>query len=425
MVFVNKMSKILVSATALLIGHASMAQSTTGDQIFQLNTITTAVPFLLITPDSEAGAMGDAGCATEINSSSIHWNPAKLGFVKNDLEFSINYTPWLKALVNDISLAYLSGYKKIDKNSAIGFGLRYFSLGLIQFTDNVGSSIGQFKPNEFALDFAYGRKLGKYFSGGIAARYVNSNLTGGIPVQGQQTKPGRSGAVDVSWLYAKNDLKVGNGEGTFSVGMNISNIGAKISYATSTQKDFLPTNLRIGTAFQARPDAFNKFTIAVDFNKLLVPSPPLYDPNDANLIVSGADRENIGVTSGIINSFTDAPGYFQYDESGRIEEDSNGDPILVKGSKFKEELREINIGAGLEWWYANQFAVRAGYFNEHVTKGDRKYLTFGLGLKYRVFGLDVSYLLSVKRASPLANTLRFTMRFIFEKLKKSEPSIEG
>ena len=419
------MRKYFVIATSFAFGTNLMAQSTSSGEIFQLNTITTAVPFLLITPDSEAGAMGDAGCATEVNSSAIHWNPAKLGFVKNDLEFSVNYTPWLRALVNDISLAYLSGYKKIDKNSSFGFGLPYFSLGLIQFTDNVGTSIGQFKPNEFAFDFAYGRKLGKNFSGGIAGRFVNSNLTGGIPVQGQQTKPGRTGAVDVSWLYSKGDLKVGKGDGTFNVGMNISNIGAKISYATSTEKDFLPTNLRIGTAFQARPDAFNKFTVAVDFNKLLVPSPPLYDPNDANTIVSGKDRETIGVAAGIINSFSDAPGYFSYDASGRIENDDAGNPIIVKGSKFKEELREINIGSGLEWWYANQFAVRGGYFYEHVTKGDRKYLTFGLGLKYRVFGLDVSYLLSVKRQSPLANTLRFTMRFIFEKLKKSAPPVEG
>lgn len=397
-----------------------MAQSQNNGQIFQLNTITTAVPFLLITPDSEAGGMGDAGVATELNGAAVHWNPAKLGTVKNDLEFNVSYTPWLKALVNDISLAYLSGYKKIDKNSSIGFGMRYFSLGLIQFTDNVGSNIGQFKPNEFAFDFAYGRKLGKYFSGGIAGRFINSNLTGGIPAQGQTTKPGRTGAVDVSWLWSKNDMKVGNGEGTLSFGMNISNIGAKISYTASTTKDFLPTNLRLGSAFQARPDQYNKFTFALDFNKLLVPSPPLYDPTDATTIVSGVDRQTIGVAAGIINSFSDAPGYFQYDASGRVERNDNGDPIIVKGSKFKEEMREINIGTGLEWWYANQFAVRGGYFHEHVTKGDRKYVTFGLGLKYKVFGLDISYLLSVKKQSPLANTLRFTMRFIFEKLKKAE-----
>ena len=412
-------------APGLLFGSIAMAQSQNNGEIFQLNTITTAVPFLLITPDSEAGGMGDAGCATDLNGAAVHWNPAKLGNVKNDLEFNISYTPWLKALVNDISLAYLSGYKKIDKNSSLGFGMRYFSLGLIQFTDNVGSNIGQFKPNEFAIDFAYGRKLGKYFSGGIAGRYINSNLTGGIPAQGQTTKPGRTGAVDVAWLYSKNDLKVGDGEGTFSVGMNISNIGAKISYTASTTKDFLPTNLRLGTAFQARPDQYNKFTVAVDFNKLLVPSPPLYDPTDATTIVSGVDRQTIGVAAGIISSFSDAPGYFEYDESGRVVRDDSGDPIIVKGSKFKEELREINIGSGVEWWYANQFAVRGGYFHEHVTKGDRKYVTFGLGLKYKVFGLDISYLLSVKKQSPLANTLRFTMRFIFEKLKKSEtPSLE-
>lgn len=412
-------------AAILWFSASSQTSNQGNDEVFQLNTITTAVPFLLITPDSEAGAMGDAGVATGTNGSSIHWNPAKLGFAKNELEININYTPWLKALVNDISLAYLSGYKKIDKNSSLGFGLRYFSLGLIQFTDNVGSSIGQFKPNEFAVDFAYGRKLGKYFSAGIAGRFINSNLTNGMVVAGQATKAGRSGAVDVSWLYSKNDLKLGNADGTFNVGMNVSNIGAKISYATSTDKDFLPTNLRLGSALEVRPDDYNRFTIALDFNKLLVPSPPIYDPLDATSIIAGKDRETIGVTAGILNSFTDAPGYYETDENGNMVRDDNGDVIFVKGSKFKEELREVNIGSGLEWWYANQFAVRAGYFHEHVTKGDRKYLTFGLGLKYSKFGLDVSYLLSVKRQSPLANTLRFTMRFIFEKLKKQETPVEG
>lgn len=419
------MKKHFLIVAGYLSSLGAMAQNNNGE-IFQLNTITTAVPFLMITPDSHAGGMGDAGVATNTDGASIHWNPAKLGFATNDLEINVNYTPWLKALVNDISLAYLSGYKKIDKNSAMGFSLRYFSLGLIQFTDNSGGSIGQFKPNEFAIDFAYGRKLGKFFSGGIAGRYINSNLTGGIPVQGQQTKPGRTGAADISWLYSNNEIKLGKADGTFSVGMNISNIGAKISYATSTEKDFLPTNLRLGTALETRPDQYNKFTFAVDFNKLLVPSPPLYDPLDANTIVSGRDRETVGVASGILNSFFDAPGYFQTDASGRIERDENGDPIIVSGSKFKEELREINIGTGLEWWYANQFAVRTGYFFEHVTKGDRKYLTFGLGLKYSKFGLDVSYLLSVKRQSPLANTLRFSLRFIFEKLKtKTDTPSEG
>jgi len=396
-------------------------------KIFQLNTITTGVPFLLITPDSRSGGMGDAGVATSTDGSAIHWNPSKLGFAKNELEIDINYTPWLKALVNDISLAYLSGYKKMGKDAALGFGLRYFSLGMIEFTDQAGNSIGQFKPNEFAIDFAYGRKLGKYFSGGIAGRYINSNLTNGIPAQGTATKPGRSGSADVSWLYSNSDIKLGKSDGTFSVGMNVSNIGAKISYTSSTFKDFLPCNLRLGSALEVRPDEYNRFTVAVDFNKLLVPSPALYDPqNPTGPPVSGRVSQDIGVASGISGSFSDAPGYFQYDASGKIVRDDNDNPIIVKGSKLKEELREINIGSGLEWWYANQFAVRGGYFFEHVTKGDRKYVTFGLGVKYSKFGLDVSYLLSVKRNSPLANTLRFTLRFIFEKLKaKTDTPSEG
>lgn len=412
--------------TGILLSSTGFSQNN-NNQIFQLNTITTAVPFLLITPDSKSGGMGDAGCATSTDGSSIHWNPAKLGFAKDELEIDINYTPWLKALVNDISLAYLSGYKKMGKDAALGFGLRYFSLGTIEFTDISGNSLGQFKPNEFAIDFAYGRKLGKYFSGGIAGRYINSNLTNGIPAAGQTTKPGRSGAADISWLYANPDIKMGNADGTFSVGMNISNIGAKISYTSSTAKDFLPCNLRLGTALQTRPDQYNKFTIAVDFNKLLVPSPALYDPLKPNGDpISGRIGQDVGVASGILGSFNDAPGFFQYDESGRIMRDDAGNALLEKGSKFKEELREINIGSGVEWWYNDQFAARGGYFFEHVTKGDRKYVTFGLGVKYSKFGLDVSYLLSVKRNSPLANTLRFTLRFIFDKLKtKSDPTLEG
>lgn len=419
--------KINVLVISGFLSSATVFAQTNNNKFFQLNTITTAVPFLLITPDSRAGGMGDAGVATSTDGSAIHWNPAKLGFAKNDLEIDINYTPWLKALVNDISLAYLSGYKKLGKDAALGFGLRYFSLGMIEFTDNSGTNIGSFKPNEFSIDFAYGRKLGRNFSGGIAGRYINSNLTGGIPAQGQITKPGRSGAADVSFLYSDDDIKLGKADGTISVGMNISNIGAKISYTSSTVKDFLPCNLRLGSALEIRPDEYNKFTIAADLNKLLVPSPPLYDPAFSTTEpVSGRITQNVGVASGILGSFNDAPGYFEYDESGRIARDDAGKAIIEKGSKLKEELREINIGTGLEWWYANQFAVRGGYFFEHVTKGDRKYVTFGLGLKYSKFGLDVSYLLSVKRNSPLANTLRFTLRFIFEKLKaKTDTPSEG
>lgn len=396
------------------------------DQIFQLNTITTAVPFLLISPDSRSGGMGDAGVALAGDANSIHWNPAQLGFLKNELEVCMNYTPWLRKLVKDINLGYLSAAYKIDKNQAVAGALRYFTLGNITFTDAFGNVIRDFKPNEFSIDAAYGRLLGERLSGGISGRFIYSNLTGGVPVGGANTKPGTSGSVDIGMLYRNDELKLGSSDGTLGIGLNISNIGAKISYATSTQKDFLPINLRLGTALEVRPDVYNRFTIALDFNKLLVPTPPLYDPANPQTIFAGRDRTELGVAAGMFGSFTDAPGYFVYDESGTIQNSSaTGGPEIEKGSKFREELREINISTGAEWWYANQFALRMGYFHEHVTKGARQYFTIGAGVKYSKFGLDVSYLISVRQNNPLAGTLRFSLRFIFEKLKQSQNEVEG
>lgn len=360
--------KRLISSCLLIVSVIRVGAQSDNSEIFQLNTITTAVPFLLISPDSRSGGMGDVGVALGGDANSIHWNPAQLGFLDNELEVCMNYTPWLRKLVKDINLGYLSAAYRIDKNSGFAGALRYFTLGNITFTDAFGNVIRDFKPNEFSVDMAYGRILGENFSGGISGRYIYSNLTGGVPVSGANTKPGMSGAVDIGILYRNKNIKLGNADGTFAVGMNISNIGAKISYATSTQKDFLPANLRLGTALEARPDEYNRFTWALDFNKLLVPTPPLYDPSNPNVIVSGRDRADLGVAAGIFGSFTDAPGYFVYDESGRVVYDANGDPEIEKGSKFKEELREINIATGMEWWYSNQFALRAGYFHEHITK---------------------------------------------------------
>ena len=423
------MKKYLLGLLAGCVGFQALAQDS--DEIFQLNTITTAVPFLLISPDSRAGGMGDAGVATSADANSIHWNPAKLGFVTNDLEININYTPWLKKLVKDINLAYLSAYKRIDKNSAAAVAMRYFSLGNITFTDQYANVIRDFKPNEFSFDLGYGRILGKNFSGGMAARYIYSNLTGGIPVSGANTKPGMSGAVDIGLMYSNDEVKIGGKDATISVGMNVSNVGAKISYTNTTkggtaQRDFLPTNLRIGGAGELRPDQYNKFVLALDFNKLLVPTPPLYSPDNPNEIFSGRDRRDLGVAAGIFGSFTDAPGYFVVNSSGSPEKNANGEYEIEKGSRFKEELREINISTGAEWWYANQFAARLGYFHEHPTKGNRQYLTLGAGLKYSKFGLDVSYLISIKQNNPLAGTLRFSLKFIFEKLKsKTDSSLES
>ena len=363
-----------------------------------LNTITTAVPFLLISPDSRSGAMGDVGVATTPDASSMHWNPAKLSFTRDDIGISVSIVPWLRELVPDINLQYIGGYYKLNENEAIGYELRYFSLGDITFTDISGNVIGQYKPNEMAIGSAYSRKLSRNFSLAISGRYIYSNLTGGQSAGGTETVAGQSIATDVSTFYTK-PISIANKKSDLSFGMNISNIGNKISYTETITRDFIPINLRLGTDLTTKMDDYNKISLSFDLNKLLVPSPPLYN-NDGEMI-AGKDP-NVAVVEGMFQSFGDAPG----------EIDENGNP--VPGSIFKEEMREINISTGFEYWYANQFALRAGYFHEHDTKGGRKYLTFGSGVKYNVFALDFSYLISTSNiggSNPLANTMRFTLVF--------------
>lgn len=366
----------------------------------RLNTITTAVPFLMISPDSRAGGMGDVGVATTPDANSLHWNPAKYAFVDDQIGFSVSYVPWLRALVPDINLSYLSGYTKLNDNEAIGMELRYFSLGNITFTDITGTTIGQYKPNEFTLGTAYSRKLSDNFSLAISGRYIYSNLTGGQLAGGMTTVPGQSIAADIAGYFEK-PIMLGKQEFDLALGWNISNIGNKISYTETSTRDFIPINLRLGTAIGTNFDDYNKMSIAFDINKLLVPTPPEYDIQDqdndgeTDEIISGKDP-NVSVVSGMFQSFGDAPG------------------------GFKEELREINFSIGSEYWYANQFAIRGGYFHEHNTKGGRKFFTFGSGVKYNVFELDFSYLINASRAingnNPLANTMRFTLIFDFGEL---------
>ncbi len=389
-----------------------------------MNTITTAVPFLMISVDSRAGGMGDAGVAVSPDANSIHWNPSKLAFAEKAGEFSISYSPWLRKLVPDMSLAYVTGYKKLaNDRSAIGGSLRYFNLGSITFTDINGSTIREFKPAEFALDVAFAQKFSDHFSGGIAIRYINSNLTGGISVQGATSKAGQSVAADVSFFYQKADMQLGEKDATFAFGLNVSNVGAKMSYTSSANKDFIPINLRLGPAFTVDLDDYNSLTANLDVNKLLVPTPPVYDPKgtkdpqtNETLVISGRSP-NVGVADGIFGSFSDAPGVVIFNE------DSTSYTIL-EGSKGREEWQEINFAGGLEYWYAKQFAFRAGYFHEHYNKGNRQYFTVGLGLRYSKFALDMSYLIASQQRSPLANTLRFTLGFIFDgkagKKKKAE-----
>lgn len=385
-----------ISASAQLISQSDKAQQ------IQLNAITTAVPFLQIGPDSRSGAMGDAGVAISPDANSVHWNASKLAFAKNEMEFSLSYAPWLRALTNDMSIGYLSGYKKLNKTQAIGGSLRYFTLGQISFTDETGAPIRDFKPAEYAIDMVFAQKLSEKFSGGIAARFVNSNLTGGTSVLGADSKPGRSFAVDVNGFYTNDDIKIADIPAIFNFGFNISNIGAKMRYTNTDQRDFIPTNLRIGTLLALQIDDYNQLGWTLDLNKLLVPTPPIYD-NDGN-IISGKDP-NVGTATGIVQSFTDAPGQLN-PETGEV----------IKGSILKEELREINIGTGIEYWYDQQFAFRTGYFYEDITKGSRQYITLGAGLKYQVLMVDVSYLISTSRTNnPLAGTLRFSLKFTMGK----------
>ncbi|TKC05190.1 type IX secretion system outer membrane channel protein PorV [Pedobacter frigoris] len=352
----------------------------------QPNNIVTAVPFLLITPDARAGSMGDAGVAVHPDANAMSINPSKIAFLDKPYGFAASYSPWLKTLVPDINLAYLSGFYKMDEKNTIGGSLRYFSLGEIQFVDINQQDQGVYSPNEIALDVTYARKFDESFSLGTAVRYIYSNLASGQFSAGQETKPGTAVAVDISGYFKKPTTMFGT-KAILSAGLNISNIGTKISYVGGGEnRGFLPTNFKIGGASTFIIDDYNQFTFALDFNKLLVPTQPIYDTDGS--IVAGEDP-NRSVPSGIFGSFSDAPG------------------------GFKEEVREVNVAAGMEYWYNQQFAFRAGYFYEAPTKGDRRYFTVGAGLKYNVFNIDFAYLLANAQKSPLANTLRFTLLFNF------------
>lgn len=367
-----------------------------------INVITTAVPFLMIGPDARAGGLGDGGVASSADANSMHWNPAKYVRADKKQGFAISYTPWLRNLVNDINLAYVSYYNKLDNMNAIAFTMRYFSLGEIQFTDINGQSLGYYKPNEFALDGTYSRLLTDNLSLAVAARFIYSNLTAGQSVQGVETTAGISIAADIALYWQKDVDWFKNMDAQFAWGVNISNIGQKISYSKSNiERNFIPTNLRIGPRLTLDLDDYNSLSFQIDINKLLVPTPPIYctdslgnpipDPgnNNKNQICSGKDPD-VGVIQGMIQSWYDAPG------------------------GFSEELSEFNFALGTEYWYNNLFAVRAGYFWESQNKGARQYVTLGVGLRYNVFGLDFSYLIPTSGVeNPLQNTLRFTLLFNF------------
>ncbi|MEM7109167.1 MAG: type IX secretion system outer membrane channel protein PorV [Bacteroidota bacterium] len=349
--------------------------------------ITTAVPFLTITPDARAGGMGDAGVATSADANSVHWNPAKLVFIDTDIGFSLSYTPWLGKIIDDMAIVYLSGYKRLTKEQAVAVSMKYFDLGEIFFTNIDGGSEGNFNPRELSIDATYSRKLSQNLGIGITGRYIHSNLTGSFSSGGLDARPGNSVAADIAVYYNK-DIALGGRNGNLAFGANISNIGSKLTYSDEDNEDFIPTNLRLGTALTTDLDPYNKITFALDLNKLMVPSPRLDSTQNEKSLLEG-----------MFGSFSDA-------EDG-----------------FSEELREFTLSLGAEYWYNNTFAVRLGYFIEAEDKGDRQYLTAGVGFRYQRFGVDFAYLVPQEQEHPLAETLRFSLLFNFDKSITEEDSV--
>jgi hypothetical protein len=388
---------------------SAFGQSPTGDYKFDyknktiINPITTAVPFLGISPDATSGGMGDLGVATRPDQASMHWNLAKAPFQERATNIGISYSPWLRALIPDVNLAYLSFNQKIKDFGAVSASLKYFSLGNVTFTDVTGGVIGNYNPNEFSLDAGYSMKLIENLSMGVAFRFIYSNLTLGQTVGGTPTKAGLAGAGDISLFYQSSGWKMGKMPVTFRWGTAFTNLGSKIRYTENARADFIPMNLRFGPSLEMQLDqeGLHSLMVAVEINKLLVPTNPSLDRDSSGFVIVDANGNpviqygqspNRGVVNGMFTSFADAPG------------------------GFREEFHEYNISVGAEYWYNKIFAVRAGYFNEARQKGNRKYVTLGLGLRYSVFGFDFSYLVPVVSRNPLENTLRFTLSFNFDKL---------
>lgn len=384
------MKKIFVFALAFL----SIKNYAQDDR----RTITTGVPFLLIAADARAAALGDMGVATSSDVFSQQWNPAKYAFAIDKQGFSASYTPYLAELVNDISLAQVTYYNRINERSAFAGSLRYFGLGDITLTNEWGEMQGSANPNEFAIDASYALKLSDRFSMSVAGRYIRSQLK--IPDAIGDASAANSFAVDVSGFYQSEEIAFENFNGRWRAGFNFQNLGPKISYdndANELSPNFLPANMRLGGGFDFILDEFNKVTVTAEITKLLVPTPPAIVDVNGDGIINNSDRDqlrneyrSIGWVSGIFKSFNDAP------------------------DGFSEELKEITYALSGEYVYQDSFALRAGYFNETEEKGARKFFSLGAGFKYNVIKIDVSYLFSASKVrNPLENTLRFSLTFNF------------
>ena len=386
---------------AILINSSLMAQLTQKDaaEIVQINTITTAVPFLQMTPDSRTSGLGEAGLGLLPDANQLHWNPSSLAYGEADLQTSISYGPTFRDLVPNMFLAYLAVYGKLNDRQAIGGSIRYFSYGEIAYINPSGAMIQNYNPKDLALDFTFAQKFWNHWSGGISARYITSNLTNG----GNDSE--QSFAIDLSMSYVNLESRLGSKDLDIVAGFNISNIGSKMYYTNTSEKDFLPTNLRIGSGFNLHFNDKNELSWELNLNKLLVPTPPIYATDSTGNIIKDAEGNDIiqagkdpqvSVAQGMVQSFYDAPG------------------------GFSEELKEITFGTGLEYWYDHLFALRVGYFYENPHKGNRQHITLGAGVRYNVFSLDFSYLIATQIRNPMDNSFRLTLMFTFENLKENK-----
>lgn len=390
----------LISLILTLTSTITYSQGDSGDNISgsnlanKVNPLSPAVPFLDIPPDTRAGGMGNVGVATRPDLNSQHWNAAKYPFAEPIAGASISVTPWLRHIIDDIYLAYLTGYYRLDGMQSLSTSLRYFDLGEILFTDEAGANVSNFNPKEVAFDVAYSRKFSEKLAAALTFRYIFSDLTGGIDVSrtDNTTKSGHAIAMDMGVYYESGEIEYSKMQ--YALGAVMSNIGSKISYSDSNSKDsFIPMNLRLGGRVDYIIDDYNEVSFSMDFNKLMIPTPPVRETTkdlngdgDKDDVIEGKE-DDVPVITGLFQSFYDAPG------------------------GFEEELHEWTVSAGVEYLYANTSAIRAGYFWEHETKGNRKYFTVGYGLKFRNMNLDVSYLISLKYNNPMANTIRFSLGY--------------
>lgn len=381
-----QIKNILFSVGLVLSFFMSFSQSSDED-LSGGGYITTAVPFMTVTPDSRAAGMGDLGVATSPDANASYWNPAKYPFYTDattnedfNIGGALSYTPWLRRLVNDMSISYLSGYKRLRKEEVVYGSFKYFDLGSMTFRDDNNVITSEQNPYELALTFGYARMLSKRIGASLGAKWIHSNLTGSVSISqgGQivQTQAGNTIATDLGFFYQNNDIRVSGKPANLNIGATITDLGGKITYTNPENAQFIPTTLKLGSALDTEIDMYNQFGFSLEFSKLLVPTP---QPDGSH-----NDKSPIG---GIVSSFTDAPG------------------------GFKEELQEVMIALGAEYVYANALALRGGYFYENPNKGSRRYFTLGLGLMYKDFGFDFAYLIPTDQNNPLQNTIRFTLTF--------------